>query len=218
MPDTSAEYYDTIERELYSAVVADVLDDLGYREQVMRYEIRPLYEGAKVVGRAATMLVADVFEMPAEPYKLELLDSVQPGEVLVFSTPSTRAAAIWGELLSTRTKVLGGRGAVIDGLTRDVEDITEMGFPVFCAGLSLADAKGRIDAVQIRCPVSVGGVVVQDGELVIADADGVVVVPAGAEEDAIARAREKVSGENDVRDRLRAGASLVEVFEDTGIL
>lgn len=220
MADESAEYYDAIEQELYSAVVADILDDLGYRSQVMRHDIRPLYEGARVVGRAATMLVADVFEVPAEPYKLELelLDGIRAGEVVVGSTPPSYAAAIWGELLSTRTAVLGGRGAVIDGLTRDVREIVEMAFPVFCTGTSPADAKGRLDVIAIRVPISVGGVLVNDGELLIADADGCVVVPTEAEDEAIARAREKVSGEGMVRQRLFDGATLAKVFEDTGIL
>lgn len=220
MAETSAEYYDTIERELYSAVVADILDDLGYRNQIMAHDIVPLFDGAKVAGRAATMLVAEVFEIPAEPYKLELelLDNVKSGEVLVFSTPRSRTAAIWGELMATRTEVLGGRGAVIDGLTRDVPDLVEMNFPVFCTGTSPADAKGRLDVIAIREPVRVGGVLVHDGDLVLADRDGCVVVPQDAEEEAIARAREKVSGENMVRDRLREGATLAQVFEETGIL
>ena len=112
MPNTSADYYDSIAAELYSAVIADILDELGFREQIMRHDIVPLYEGASVVGRAATMLVAEVFEIPAEPYKLELelLDNVNPGEVVVASTPANMTAAIWGELLATRTAAQGGRG------------------------------------------------------------------------------------------------------------
>ena len=220
MTDTSSEYYDTIERELYTAVVADVLDELGHRDRFMRSDIRPLYDGARVVGRAATLLVADVFEIPEEPYKLELelLDNVKSGEVLVFSTPPSRTVGIWGELMATRARVLGGRGAVIDGLTRDVPQLIEMKFPVFCAGTSPADAKGRLDVIGIRVPVSVGGVLVRDGELVIADADGCVVVPAEAENETIARSREKVSGEDMVRDRLLGGASLADVYKETGIL
>jgi len=218
--DTSIEYYDTIERELYSAVVADVLDELGHRDQHMRNDIRPLYDGAKIVGRAATLLVADVFEAPTEPYKLELemLDNVKSGEVLVFSTPPSRRVGIFGELMATRTQVLGGRGAVIDGLTRDVAQLIEMKFPVFCAGRSPADANGRLDVIGIRVPISVGGVLVQDGELLIADADGCVVVPADVEDETVAKAREKVAGEDMVRDRLLAGATLADVYRETGIL
>ena len=152
--DTSTEYYDMIERELYSAVVADVLDELGHRDQHMRSDIRPLHDGAKIVGRAATLLVAEVFEAPKEPYKLELemLDNVKTGEVLVLSTPPSRKVGIFGELMATRAQVLGGRGAVIDGLTRDVLQLIDMKFPVFCAGASPADANGRLDVIGIRVP------------------------------------------------------------------
>ena len=220
MADTSTEYYDMIERELYSAVVADVLDELGHRDQHMRSDIRPLHDGAKIVGRAATLLVAEVFEAPKEPYKLELemLDNVKTGEVLVLSTPPSRKVGIFGELMATRAQVLGGRGAVIDGLTRDVLQLIDMKFPVFCAGASPADANGRLDVIGIRVPISVGGVLVHEGELLIADADGCVVVPAQVEEEAIAKAREKVSGEDMVRDRLLGGATLADVFKETGIL
>ena len=217
---SSEEYYDSIERDLYSAVVADVLDELGHRDQHMRSDICPLYEGAKIVGRAATLLVAEVFEAPQEPYKLELemLDNVKSGEVLVFSTPPSRTVGIWGELMATRARFLGGRGAIIDGLTRDVPQLIDMKFPVFCAGTSPADANGRLDVIGIRVPISVGGVLVQDGELVIADADGCMVVPAEAEPETIAMAREKVAGEDMVRERLLGGATLAEVYRETGIL
>lgn len=220
MSERTTEYYDGIERELYTAVLADVLDDLGYRDRSMHHDVRPLYEGALVVGRAATMLVAEVFELPQEPFKLELklLDGLAEGEVVVFGTPATRTAAIWGELLATHARARGGRGAVIDGLTRDVRHIIDMRFPVFCAGATPADSKGRIDVIAIRVPVSVGGVLVEDGELIVADADGCVVIPRAAEAEAIRRAREKVAGEDTIRDLLRDGASLEQVFEDHGIL
>lgn len=220
MDDHAAEYYDSIQRNLYTAVLADVLDSLGHRDRCMRSDIRPLYDGAKIVGRAATLLVADVSEIPEEPYKLELemLDNVKSGDVLVFSTPPTRKSGIWGELMATRTQVLGGRGAVIDGLTRDVPQLIEMNFPVFCSGTSPADANGRLDVTGIRVPISVGGVLVREGELVVADADGCVVVPVEVEAETIAKAREKVSGEDMVRERLLEGATLADVYKETGIL
>jgi regulator of RNase E activity RraA len=220
MTGPDAEALADIERELYTAVLADVMDDLGYRDQVMRSDIRPLYEGAKIAGRAATMLVTEVYEIPAEPYKLELqlLDSLEDGEVVVFATPATRRAAIWGELLSTRARARGARGAVIDGLTRDTWGIVDMRFPVFCAGATPADSKGRLDTIAIRVPVSVGGVLVRNGDLVVADSDGCLVVPQEAEAEVLERARAKVAGEDEVRRLLREGADVARVFEEHGIL
>jgi 4-hydroxy-4-methyl-2-oxoglutarate aldolase len=216
----AAAYLDDIATRLYSSVLSDVLDDLGHRNQVMRPEVRPLYVGAKVVGRAATMLAIAVSELPPEPYKLlmELLDGLQPGEVVVGAVQGESRAALWGELLTTHTRARGARGVVLDGMSRDSWGIVEMKFPVFATGLSPADSKGRLEVVAIRSTIPVGGVAVADGDLVVADDDGCVVVPAAIEEEAVGRALEKVSGEDTMRDILRKGASIREVFAEHGIL
>ncbi len=218
-------YLDGIAERLYSSVLSDVLDDAGHRHQVMRPQVRPLYAGAKVVGRAATMLAIEVSELPPEPYKLlmDLLDGLRPGEVVVGAVEGEAVegesrAALWGELLSTHTRAKGGRGVVLDGLSRDSWGIVDMKFPVFATGLSPADSKGRLEVVAIRSTIPVGGVSVAEGDLVVADDDGCVVVPAAIEEEIVARALEKVSGENTMRDILSKGASIREVFAEHGIL
>jgi 4-hydroxy-4-methyl-2-oxoglutarate aldolase len=217
---TSTEYLDRIAEHLYSSVFADILDDKGRRNQVMRPEIRPLYPGAKVAGRAATMLAIQVSQLPPNPYDklMELLDDIQPGEVVVGAVQSNINAALWGELLSTHTRARGGRGVVIDGLSRDSWGIVEMQFPVFATGLSPADSKGRIEVVAIRGTIPVGGVSVSNGDLVLADDDGCVVVPAELEDEVVRLAFEKVSGEDVMRDILKKGANLREVFKEHGIL
>ncbi len=215
-----AKYLDRISEHLYSSVLADILDEAGYRQQVMRPEVRPLYPGAKVAGRAATMLAVEVSELPAQPYHLlmEMLDGLRPGEVVVAAVQAQIRAALWGELLSTHTRARGGRGVVIDGLSRDSWGIEEMKFPVFATGLSPADSKGRLEVMAIRGTIPVGGVSVADGDLIVADSDGCVVVPAAIEDDIIGKAMEKVSGEDKMRDVLRKGASIREVFKEYGIL
>ena len=216
----AASYLDDIAERLYSSVLSDVLDDAGHRHQVMRPQIRPLYAGAKVVGRAATMLAIEVSQPPPEPYKLlmDLLDGLRPGEVVVGAVQGESRAALWGELLSTHTRAKGGRGVVIDGMSRDSWGIVDMKFPVFATGLSPADSKGRLDVVAIRRTIPIGGVAVADGDLVVADADGCVVVPAEVEEEVVRLALEKVSGEDTMRDILRKGASIRDVFAEYGIL
>ena len=220
MPQFDAKYLDRIAERLYSSVLADVLDDAGYRHQVLRPEIRPLYAGAKAVGRAATMLAVEVSELPPNPYDklMALLDGIRPGEVVVGAVQSQVNAAIWGELLSTHTRAKGGRGVVLDGMSRDSWGIVGMKFPVFATGLSPADSKGRLEVIQIRGTIPVGGVAVSDGDLIVADDDGSVVVPAAIEEDIVRRALEKVSGEDAMRDILRKGANLRAVFKEHGIL
>jgi len=216
----SADYLDRISEKLYSSVLADILDEAGHRHQVMRPEIRPLYGGARVAGRAATMLAVEVSELPAQPYRLllELLDGLRPGEVVVGAVQAGACAALWGELLSTHTRAKGGRGVVLDGLSRDSWGIEEMKFPVFATGLTPADSKGRIEVISIRAAIPVGGVSVAPGDLVVADSDGCVVVPAAVEDEVVAKAMEKVAGEDTMREVLRQGANLREVFEEYGIL
>lgn len=218
--DTSSNYYDGIQEKLYTAVLADVMDELGYRNQVMRHEIVPLFDRAKIVGRAATMLAAEVYQVPDEPFKLELqlLDSLDAGEVVVCTTQGSLRAAIWGELLSTHSRARGARGAIIDGLTRDSWGIAAMEFPVFARGLIPADSKGRIETIATRVPIQAGDVLVHDGDLVVADNDGCVVVPQVIEDDVVARATEKVSGENVVRQLLQEGTSIEKVFKEHRIL
>jgi 4-hydroxy-4-methyl-2-oxoglutarate aldolase len=216
----SAEYLDRIADELYSSVLSDILDEAGHRHQVMRPEVRPLYPGAKAVGRAATMLAVHVTELPPEPYVLlmELLDGLRPGEVVVGAVQGEPGGALWGELLSTHTRARGGRGTVLDGLCRDSWGIVDMKFPVFATGLSPADSKGRLEVIAIRSTIPVGGVSVANGDLVVADEDGCVVVPAAIEEEVVSAAFEKVAGENTMRDILRKGASIRAVFKEHGIL
>jgi 4-hydroxy-4-methyl-2-oxoglutarate aldolase len=214
------EYYDWIHNHLYTAVVADILDSIGFTDQVMKPDMRPLYPGACIVGRAATMLASETFTIPKNPYamELDLLDDLKPGEVVVCSMVGHKPAAIWGELLSTHSRAKGSRGAVMAGACRDSRQITAIKFPVFCTGLVPADSKGRYNVVEIRTKTMVSGVMVQNGDLIIADEDGCVVVPELVENDVIQKAMEKVTGENKVREILRSGTSIRKVFQDYGIL
>ncbi len=220
MDKHSREYYDLIEEKLYTAILADIMDSLGYRNQVMRYDIRPIYPDAKVVGRAATMLGVEAYTIPAEPYALELtlLDDLKQGEVVVCTVQGVRRSSVWGELLSTHMRAKGGRGAILDSLTRDAWGIVAMKFPVFATGLTPADSKGRCEIISIRRPIEVGGVLVNDGDLVVGDQDGCLAVPRAIEDDVMKRAFEKVSAENKVRDKLARGASIRQLFSDYGIL
>lgn len=208
-----------IEQFLYSAVISDILDELGYRSQACDAGIRPLDRHRKLAGRAFTALAAAVFEMPAEPYKLQMeaIDKMQDEQLFVVHTGAENAA-FWGELLSTACRARGGRGAMIDGLNRDSSAILEMGFPVFSRGQRPVDSMGRVDVVAYGVPVSLGGVTVYPGDLVFGDMDGVVVVPQGVEHEVITRAFGKVSGENRVREALASGMSLSEAYRQFRIL
>jgi regulator of RNase E activity RraA len=205
---------------LTSAVLADILDSLGHRTSALPPAVRPLRPGWKLFGRAATLSAIPVAAEPASPYAVELecVDALRPGEVLVATAHGDRGSALWGELLSTAARARGAAGAVIDGLTRDAARILAMDFPVFAAGFSPLDSKGRLDGVSHGRPVRVGDCVVRPGDWVLGDLDGVVVVPADLAGRTFARALEKVSGEDRVREELAAGRSAREVFAQYGIL
>jgi regulator of RNase E activity RraA len=205
---------------LSSAVLADVLDALGHRTSALPSYLRPLRPEWRVFGRAATLAAGPVAAEPEQPYAIELecIDALQPGDVLVATTHGDRGSALWGELLSTASRAHGAGGAVIDGLTRDAARIIAMDFPVFAAGFSSLDSKGRLDGLSHGRPIRIGECVVHPGDWVFGDLDGVVVVPQALAERALPLALEKVTGENRVRAELAKGRSVREVFAEYRIL
>lgn len=212
--------FDKIERELYTAVISDSLDELGYRDQAMSHSLRPLYREVCVAGWARTVLCVDVEEIPEDPYAMEIeaVDSLLTGEVAVVSTGGSIRNAPWGELLSTAAMARGARGAVVDGLVRDVRKIEKIGFPVFATGIKPVDSKGRGVVVNYNVPVVCGGVNVFPGDLIAADYDGIVAVPAALVPEVLERAFQKVSSENHSREELVRGAFLRDVYEKYGVL
>ena len=216
----SSERYEEMKQKLFSAVIADALDGCGYRDQILRHDIRPLYPDAVAVGRALTVLSVDVYDIPDDPYKLELeaVDALKPGDVMVAQTNGTTRSSLWGELLSTVAEVRGARGAVIDGFTRDSQAIAAMEFPLFVRGIAPYDSKGRSDVIAYDIPIECGGVKVCPGDLVFGDFDGVVVVPRAVEDQVLKAAFEKAAEEKEVREALKNGMSATAAFQKYGIL
>ena len=208
------------ETNLYTAVVSDSMDQLGVRNQAMREHLRPLYAGCKVAGWARTIACSDVYHIPEDPYGIEIeaVDSLLPGEVAVVGTQSSVRNAPWGELLSTAARARGARGAIVDGLVRDVRKIEELGFPVFAAGIKPVDSMGRGMVTAYNVPVECGEVLVHPGDFVFADFDGVVVVPQAIVKEVLALAADKVRRENSSRAELMQGAYLRDVFAKYGVL
>jgi 4-hydroxy-4-methyl-2-oxoglutarate aldolase len=204
--------------KLYTPVVADVLDKLGYRFQTMKPSLRPLYPDAKCAGFALTVQTVPAREIsPKQPYAGELtaVDALQANDVLVVSEGEW---SFWGELLSTAAKFRGCCGVIIDGFTRDTQAIIKMGFPVFCRGIHPADSLGRLDVSGHNLRIECAGVMVDPGDLILADHDGVVVVPQVVAEETLRLAEEKVGGENLVRRALQEGMTTTEAFKKFGIL
>ena len=204
---------------LYVAVVADCLDRVGIRTNLLAPHVRSLYQGAKVAGYALTVRVVAVETAPARDdwYRGEMLavDSQEPGDVMVVSTSS---GSYWGELLATASRFRGARGLVGDCYARDTAALIEMRYPTFVAGSLAYDSLGRIDVDGVGVPIECAGVTVHPGDLVIGGDDGVAVIPRAVAEQVIELAEEKVSGENLVRDRLAEGMPVAEAFRTYGIL
>jgi 4-hydroxy-4-methyl-2-oxoglutarate aldolase len=205
---------------LYPAVVADCLDRVGVRSNVMHPGIRPLYRSARMAGFASTVHAIEVDTPPANPddyYRGELqaVDALRDGDIMVVSTVR---GSYWGELLATASRYRGARGIVVDGFTRDTLQLIEMEFPTFVAGISANDSLGRLDVDGVGGPIECGGVHVEQGDLLLADFDGVVVIPAAVADEVITRAEEKVAGENLVRGKLAEGMPVWDAFRTYGVI
>jgi regulator of RNase E activity RraA len=207
---------------LYTAVLSDVLDEVGVMTQALQPFVRPLDDRSILCGFARTGLYRKVYHVSAgNPYEIEmdLIDDLRPGEVAVLACdgPTDRVAP-WGELLTTAAMARGAAGCLTDGLVRDVRRIRELAFPVFAGGIGPLDTKGRAEMAAMDVPVEVAGVRVAPGDLVFGDVDGCVVVPEALAPRVVARALEKVAAEDRTRDALLRGETLRQVFARYGVL
>ena len=207
-------------RALYVAVVADVLDGLGLRDQVVDVELRLVSGSGVLVGRAKTTQWEELEALDPRPYELELkaVDECRADEVLIAAAGGSTRSGVWGELLSTAARNRGCAGAIVDGAVRDVAKMHEMGFTVFARATCPRDSLHRQRVAAIDVLVEIGGVRICPGDLVFADLDGVVVVPRAVERDALAKAWEKVTAENRSRDEIRAGMKAADAFQKYGVL
>jgi regulator of RNase E activity RraA len=209
-------------QQLFAAVLSDALDAAGVRTQAMAPHIRPLDDTLKLCGRARTGMYMETAYVADDenPYELEiaLVDDLKPGDVAVFACGGSSRIAPWGSLLSTATRARGAAGCVTDGFVRDIKVIRRLGVPVFHAGISPLDSKGRGEIMAIDVPVICAGVRVEPGDLIVGDADGVVVIPKAREAEVLAMAFDKVNREDSSMAELANGAYLRDVYARYGVL
>ena len=226
--ENDADLFKTLKTSLFTAVIGDVLDQMGLTRQFLPPEIAPLQAGTKIAGRAMPVLEADVFDLgrPAsngplanKPFglMLEALDDLRENEIYIATGASLRYA-LWGELMSTRALHLKAAGAILDGYVRDAAGIRGLGFPAFCRGIYAQDQGPRGKVIDYRCTIEIGGVKIAPGTLLFGDEEGVLAIPAEAEHEAITRALEKVKSENVVADAIRSGMSATEAFATYGVM
>ncbi|MDE0306666.1 MAG: RraA family protein [Albidovulum sp.] len=212
---------DALATETYSAVFADVCDAIGKRFQTLEPGARHIAgpEGV-LIGLARTAISMPVNEIPERPYEgeIDFVDSLSKGDLVVLDCSRAPAAA-WGELFSTASVGRGARGALIDGLVRDIAKINELDrFPIFARGARPTDALGRVAIREWDVPVCVFGLTVFTGDLVVCDNDGVTVVPKECIPEVVPRALEKARIESEARELLLGGGYLREVWEKYRVL
>ncbi|MBF4467025.1 RraA family protein [Flavobacterium sp. LC2016-12] len=220
------ELFDIVRNELYTAVVGDVMDKLGLLNQFLPPQIQPLQDDMFIIGRAMTVLEADVVSDSSsnnpvlnKPFglMLEALDDLKKNEVYI-CTGSSPSYALWGELMATRAQILGAAGAVVDGYSRDTRGILELKFPSFSYGRYAQDQAPRGKVIDFRVPIEIKGVRINSGDIVIGDIDGVCIVPRAVEEQVFRLSIEKARGEKMVQKKILEGMSTKEAFDKYGIM
>ena len=225
---SSEEHFKLARKELYTAVVGDVMDKMGLRHRFLPPQIKPLRNDMVIVGRAMPVLEADVFveshgsgydNVMARPFGLmfQALDDLRPDEVYI-CTGGSPEYALWGELMSTRAIKLGAAGAVVNGYSRDTRGILRLGFPTFSYGGYAQDQGPRGKVIDFRVPLEIGKIRIEPGDMIFGDLDGVCVIPHAAEEEILRKALEKVNKEDLLERALREGMSATEAFNRYGIM
>lgn len=216
---SDTELFDLIKSRLYTPVVGDILDRMGFTHQFLPQAVQPLLTEMKLAGRAMPVLMIDVHGPQKKPFgKLtEALDQLEPGDIYLASGGDMRCA-YWGEILTATARCRGAVGAVVNGYHRDTPRVLEQDWPVFSRGRFAQDSAVRTQVVDYRCPIEIGQVSVQPGDLVFGDLDGVVIVPRDVEAEVITEALAKAAGENLVRKEIENGMSSTAAFAKYGIL
>ena len=214
--------FDMMVEKLYVAVISDILDSMGLRNQVLQPGIGPAQPDARqvLVGRAATILVGPQYEVVEHPYTnlISAIDALMPGDVVVSGVGGMTNVAVWGELFSNAARARGARGFLTDGCHRDTRMVLDLGFPVYSRGPRPVDISGRGTVISVGRPIEVAGVIVRPGDVVFAEVDGIVIVPQEVAEETVSRAFEKVAREDGAREDLRAGYLLSEVWSKYRVL
>jgi regulator of RNase E activity RraA len=211
--------FQTMKEKLYTPVVGDILDSLGYYHQFLPQRIRPMAPSMKLAGRAMTVLMIDVYGPQKKPFGLltEALDQLEEDEIYL-AVGGTGRCAYWGELLTATARTRGATGAVMDGWHRDTPQVLAQDWPVFSWGCYAQDSSVRTQVADYRCPLEAGEVRIAPGDILFGDVDGVLAIPQAVETQVIDRALEKAAAEKTVRKAIEEGMSSTEAFRKYGVL
>ena len=221
------EFLNQIKGNLNTAVVGDIMDQLGFQNQFLTPKIKPLRDDMIAIGRAMPVLETDTLDNTStssnailkKPFglMLEALDQLKENEIYL-CTGGTPSYALWGELMSTRALQCGASGAVLNGYSRDTLGILKLNFPTFSYGTYAQDQAPRGKVIDFRVPIKIDNVAITPGDVIFGDIDGVCIIPQEIDKKVVELALEKVKGENLVRKSIEAGMSSVEAFNKYGIM
>lgn len=216
---TESEMFALMKERLYTPVVGDILDTMGYYHQFLPQDIRPLSQEMKLAGKAMTVLMIDVYGQQKKPFGLltEALDQLEENEIYL-ATGGTKRCAYWGELLTATAKTRGAVGAVLNGWHRDTPQVLEQNWPVFSCGCYAQDSSVRTQVVDFRCKIEIGEVAIYDGDIVFGDIDGVIIIPKDVASEVVLLALKKASTEKVVRKAIEVGMSATAAFREFGVL
>lgn len=209
------------DERLTAAIISDSCDAAGLRSQVLRERLAPVAPGMRAIGRARTVRFApSLADDPDDPYRdaIGFIDGIGRGQMIVIATDRSDDSAFWGELFSAAAIGAGAVGVVTDGNLRDTDRIAALGFPAFSRSRRPIDYRARMRIVDVDAPVMIDGVRIETGDVLIADDDGVVVVPTSHEVQVLDLARQRASRESTVLEELLAGESLRTVWDRHRVL
>lgn len=209
-----------IKTNLYSGILCDVMDEMGYRKQGIGERIMPLTDDTIIFGPAFTSIATTVYSMPESPLtaQCKVVDQLGEGEIYVLVTRGEYNCAVFGELFATAVMQRKGAGVLLDGYARDLKAIKEMRFPLLFAGRNPKTSKGRAEINECQIPVIMDGVTINPGDYIFGDIDGVAVIPKEIADAVFEKAIIAIKNEDKVRQGLINGNSLETVYAENGAI
>ena len=209
-----------LKKTLYSGILCDVLDQKGYRNQVVSNEIAGLTDDTVIFGPAFTSIGTEVYSMPDDPLtaQCKIVDQLSEGEIYVLVTRGSYNCAVFGELFATAVLGRKGAGVLLDGYARDIKALKEMDFPLFYRGKNPKTSKGRCEINECQIPVIMDGVTINPGDWIFGDIDGIAIVPKDIAEEVFEKALEVIKSEDEVRDNLLAGVTMESIYRKKGTI
>lgn len=202
---------------VFTAAVNDVLREMGYLYQTLPNAIQGLTTDMRVAGLAFTIKGSKNLLIENEmPERAKMLDAIQPYSVCVWDTSEDNESAQWGEIMTMASRGRGCRGAIVDGGVRDTDRILKMNFPVFARYRSSNGMLGRFRMIGYQMPIQIGGVNIAPGDVIMADIDGVIVVPRAIAVEVLEKAEAIRDNEVEIKKMVLSGLKATEIVERGG--